>query len=247
MGPDGSNADEHSGPARLAEQVRKEMTWRILGLEIGRKTEILALAAFLMSATGAIWQIQNYLSGPVVHLFPSDQVVITNAQKLGRGYTSEAPLVRFIAALPYVNQGASGYNAVIRRERIQVTLANRVFEHRWYAFVTSDVKDGALDVKTDSEARPFALSAGSSASHETLFAPWEVECGSGQQQCDPSQNFLTWDVFLTNVSAVKRMEIITLADVYPRSVVTSRCVIVLRDWEIDVLRKEQWLSAACRE
>jgi hypothetical protein len=232
--------------APVAEEV-SDFTWRFLGLEIGRKTEILALAAFLMSISGAMWQIQSYLSGPVVRLFPSDQIVVTNANKLGRAYEGEQPIVRFIAILPYVNQGASGYNAIIRRESIQVLIGDRTYEHRWYAFVTSDVKDGALDVKKESDARPFALPAGSSVSHETLFAPWEVDCEPNQKGCNPARNFLTWDAFLADVVTLKRMEVVTTAEIYSHSSVRSRCTILFRNWELDILRKEQWLSASCRE
>jgi len=38
------------------------------------KTEILALAAFMISISGILWQLLNYARGPVISLFPSDQV-----------------------------------------------------------------------------------------------------------------------------------------------------------------------------
>jgi hypothetical protein len=227
--------------------LRNELTWRFLGLEVARKTEILALAAFVLSISSAIWQVKNYLAGPVLRVFPSDQVTFTSAKKLGQGYENEPDLVRVSATMSYVNEGETGQNGTIRREKIAFAIGSKKYEHHWYQFVSMDVKDGQPTLKRESEARPFAVTAGGSTSHETLFAPWEAECAPGEKDCSPARNFLTWEGLLREVKAAKEVAVTTTAEVYSKGPVSSTCKIKLRDYEIKALEDEGWLAATCRE
>jgi hypothetical protein len=219
--------------------------WNLLGLEIARKTELLAFAAFLLSLSAAVWQVVNYFKGPVVRIFASDQVSITTNTALGRTYEAEKKMVRFVATMSYVNEGDVGRSGTVRREYLRFAVKDRTYEHRWYEFVSSDIKGGKLQVERISEARPLTLLGGGSASHETLFAPWETECAAQKMGCDTGANFVSWDKFLEDIKATKRVVISTSADVYLRSSVSASCIIALRDWEIEILEKEELLTATC--
>lgn len=224
-----------------------ESLWNFLGLQVARKTEFIALAAFALSITTLFWQIVNSTVGAVVKMFPTDQVVITAVDKLGRNYPGQANLLALIARMAYVNQGDTGHNAVIRREYMHFSLGNRHIEHRWYEFGSSDVQDGRLIFVRDSDAHPIPINAGSAISHETLFAAWEIDCGQTPQECDPAGNFVKWDDFLATIKITKQISLNTSAEIYPDQQVAAGCLVRLRDWEITVLESEQWLSAACVE
>lgn len=224
-----------------------ELTWNVLGLRVGRKTEIIALVAFMLSLGGVLWQVFNFTRGAVVQLFPSDQIVLTTVDKLGKNYRSQDNNLALIANMAYSNEGDVGHNAIVRREYITMTFGDRTVEHRWYEFGSSDLKDGALDFKRDSEARPFPVNAASAVSHETLFAAWEVDCKAGDGTCSPRGNFVKWDDFLAAAKANPQLMITTKATVYPSTEVTASCEIKLRQWELDVLQTEQWLSATCSQ
>lgn len=221
--------------------------WNFLGLRVGRKTEIIALVAFVLSVSGVLWQVFNFARGAVVLLFPSDQVVLTSVNKLGRNYPGQDNNLAMIANMAYSNEGDVGHNAIIRREFITFSVAGHDFEHRWYEFGSSDQKDGKLEFDRKGEARPFPVNAGSAESHETLFTAWEIECGEADKSCNPRGNFVKWDEFLAAVTANGRIAITTKATVYPSKLVTASCEINLRPWEIKVLETEQWLSATCNE
>jgi hypothetical protein len=229
-------------PASGAEEL-----WSVLGLKVARKTEIIALAAFMISVSGILWQLLNYARGPVISLFPSDQVTITAVNKLGRNYTGQDNLLALIATMAYANEGDTGKNGVIRREFIAFDLGNRHIEHRWYEFGTSDVQDGIISFKRTSEASPLPVTAGSAISHETLFAAWENDCENAPVGCDPGANFVKWDDFLAAIKANNQLTITMSAEIYPSKRLTASCVVRLRPWEIAILEKEQWLTATCAE
>ena len=221
-------------------------TFSLFGLRVGRKTEIIALAAFTLSIGGLVVQAVNLVRGAAVQVFPSDQIVISSTNKLGRRYVEEQNRVAFIAAMDYVNTGDVGYNAVIRQERIVVSAGGRPIEHRWYEFGSSDIDEaGALVFKRDTEARPFPINAGSAVSHETLFTPWEIDCAENDTVCDPRTNYWTWDAFLQTVKATPELTVTTTGVVYGGRTVTATCVVRLRPWEIDVLERVGWLAPAC--
>lgn len=225
-----------------------DLLWNFLGLQIARRTEVLALVAFLLSVSGVLWQVFNYTRGAVVELFPADQIVITATDKLGRNYKEQDNLVALIATMAYVNGGEVGHNAIIRREYITFSFGSGQFvEHRWYEFGSSDVQDGNFSYKREGEARPFPVNAGSAASHETLFAAWEIDCEHEPKGCNPGKYFIKWDDFLKAVRATKRISITTRAEVYPSKIVRASCEVRLRDWELKILEDEQWLSATCTE
>jgi hypothetical protein len=224
-----------------------ELLWNFLGLQVARKTEFIALAAFSLSISTLIWQLINQTVGSVVKLFPTDQIVITAVDKLGRNYSGQTNLLALIATMAYVNEGDTGHNAVIRREYINFSFGDRHIQHRWYEFGSSDIQDGNLTFKRDSDAHPFPINAGSAVSHETLFTAWEIDCEHLPKGCDPAENFVKWDDFLQTIKSTKQLSLNTSADVFPSRKVTAGCLVRLRDWEIAILEKEQWLSAACIE
>lgn len=229
------------------DQPQTESTWKIFGLHVARKTEIIALAAFFLSISGVLWQVFNYTRSAVVRMFPSDQIVITSTDKLGRRYVEEKKRVAFIVPMAYVNDGDVGHNAIIRREQVIVSVGGRRIEHRWYEFGTSDIENGSLVFKRESEARPFPVNAGSALSHETLFSPWEIDCAEGDTGCDPRANYLKWDEFLAAIRATHELSFTTTGLVYSAKPANAVCVVRLRPWEIDLLEKIEWLAPACIE
>lgn len=224
-----------------------EKLWNLFGLQVGRKTEIIALIAFVLSVSGLLWQVLSYTRGAVVRLFPTDQIVITSADKLGRNYSGQGNLLAIIATMTYVNDGDVGHNAIIRREYINFSLGNRNVEHRWYEFGSTDLKDDTLAFDRKSEAHPIPVIAASAESHETLFTAWEVDCEQAAAACDPAKNFVKWPDFISAIKAASQITLTTSADVYPSKRVSASCVLRLRPWEISILETKQWLSAVCTE
>jgi hypothetical protein len=222
-------------------------TWKVLGLHINRQTEFIALAAFMLSIGGVMWQVVNIARGAVVRLFPSDQIVLVSADKLDRNYPGQPDLLLVVATLSYVNEGNAQQNAIVRREYIHFTIGGRPIEQRWYEFGTADIQGGNPTFTRKSESRPFPVNAGAAESHETLFSAWEVDCDQIAGRCDPRQNFVTWDDFIKAIKTSNRLTFTTGADVYGKGSVEATCVVRLRDWEIKALENDRWLAAVCQD
>jgi hypothetical protein len=183
----------------------------------------------------------------VVNLFPTDQLVITSTDRLGRNYTGKENMLAVMATMSYVNDGDVGHNAIIRRESITLSLGDREVEHRWYEFVSSDIKNGDFEFDRKSEAHPIPVNAASAESHETLFTAWEIDCENAAEPCDIGKNFIKWADFLSAIKAKKQISVTISADVYRSKRVSASCVVRLRDWEIQALEAQQWLAPACTE
>ncbi|MBI1920123.1 MAG: hypothetical protein HYS23_03475 [Geobacter sp.] len=214
---------------------------KIFGIEIERKTDILALAAFTLALAGMLHQFSGYLHGPVVKLFLPEQVLIF-ADKIGAAQTE---YVRFAAPMAYVNTGQPGYNAAIKSEAIRFTMAGRSYEQKWQEFGSSGSNNNNLTWKKNGDAHPFAIEAGSTESHETAFAPRTVLVRGGEDPAARSRNYLKWDEFITGLSGNKEFEITFVSEIYGKSPVNVKCKIYLTDAIVRTLKERKWVAPSC--
>ena len=151
------------------------MEIRIFGLhilDIERKTDILAFAAFIISLGGVIYQVTDFFRGAKVTLIPPEQLLIRTMK-----YDNENRYIVFSLPIAYVNSGGTGHNAVIKKELISVKLAGQDYSHSWQLFINtwSEGKKLVFD-KQKKGANAFVLNAGSAVAHETEYAPRKEKC-----------------------------------------------------------------------
>jgi hypothetical protein len=151
------------------------MNIRFLGIEVERKTDILAFAAFLLSLSSILYQIAVFFRGPQVTLAKPRQVVI---------YMHAAPDAKEryltpVSTVAYVNSGQSGNNAVVLEESVSFTLEGKQHVYTWHAFVSlAFISSSAIDTSADRKikfvqertAAPFVVPGGGAEAHETWFA-----------------------------------------------------------------------------
>ena len=102
--------------------------WRdFFRLEIERKTDILAFAAFIISLTSLSYQAYGFFRGPSVVEFPPEQILFF-PEKWSGDYLHAA------AQVTHVNRGSEGKNAVVRQETMTFELANKLYELKWQDF-----------------------------------------------------------------------------------------------------------------
>lgn len=152
------------------------MNIRFLGIEIERKTDILAFAAFLISLSSIIYQISVFFSGPQVTLAKPRQVVL---YMLPAPDAKEHRLI-LISTVAYVNKGQTGNNAVVLQESVSFSLEGKPYVYTWHQFVslamvptpaTTDTPDGRkIEIVQSRTAAPFVVPGGGAEAHETLFA-----------------------------------------------------------------------------
>lgn len=215
------------------------MSIKFLGIEIERKTDILAFAAFLLALAGILYQVFGYLQGPDVKLFPPEQILIFTEKIRADEY------VMFATSMAYVNTGQPGYNAALKSESIRFTIAGKKYEQKWQEFISSGSSGNKLiKVKRD-EAHPLAINAGSTISHETSFAPRSIHV---RNENDKSRfkNFLKWEDFLKSITGSKELVFELVSEIYgdPHPL-NIKCKIYVDDNFINLLKEKQWSAPSC--
>jgi hypothetical protein len=224
---------------------------RIFPLKISYKADILTLITFLMSFTALLWQVVNYFQGAAVKLLAPDEIVIAASDKADFPNRDGGPYVHFLARMSYVNEGSVGYNATIKRERIEVSVAGVFqFEQYWFRFVSADATgpDGTtLVVSKISDFRPFGLSSGSSESHLTLFQPWPKTCGAKEKDCKWDVNYVSWDTFSNAVKPSQQIKVRLFADKFGTATPAAvECMVRLSDQSYSNIQQRRWDAPVCR-
>ena len=224
---------------------------RIFPLKINYKADILTVITFLMSFAALLWQVVNYLQGAAVRVFAPDQIIIAASDKVDFPNREGGPYVHFLARMSYVNEGSVGYNATIRRERIEISIADVLqLEQYWYRFVSSDAtgpQGTTLVVSKISDFHPFGLQAGSAESHLTLFQPWPKKCAVTEKNCKWDVNYMSWENFFKLVKPGQKVKVRLLADEFvTASPVTAECTATLNSQSYSNLEERRWDSPVCR-
>lgn len=164
--------------------ARETETFRIpwVGLEVERRTDLLALTAFALALGGAIFQAAMFLRGPQPVMFPVEQLML----KFSPVQDGERYLWLY-AHMAYVNSGAKDENTTLTRETVTFKFEDsfQEFDAAWLNFVTMR-QDGSTDYLA--EAIPQTLEGGKSLGHATEFAPRPHRCTS---PCNPNRDFIT--------------------------------------------------------
>lgn len=142
------------------------MSFRILGVEIERKTDVLAFAAFLISLGSLLTQTFSLIRGPEIILDGPGIITLYS----GTGSDKKKKL-RLAAGFTYLNKGSPGYDDFIKSEQVTVLLDDKVINltAKYYIQMRSEGKK--LQKSHQGDAIPVALKSGMVNYHETEFVP----------------------------------------------------------------------------
>jgi hypothetical protein len=213
----------------------------LLGLEIEKRTDILALSAFLLALAGIAYQLFAYFQGPVVRLF-EPEVILINFEKFGKDQT----FMRINASMAYVNLGDPGYNATIRKERVEFGLSDEIFEQHGQAFLESVKKNGdSLVLEYKSDARPFPVAARAAESHDTYFAPRSVVCRESDKGCDPGHHYLDPIRFVKLIGKQDMIRFRFFAEMVGGETLAVECDMAVPNEFLTNLMMHGWVVAPC--
>jgi hypothetical protein len=215
--------------------------WRdFFRLEIDRKTDILAFAAFIISLTSLSYQAYGFLRGPSVVEFPPEQILFF-PEKSGSGDYLHAA-----AQVTHVNRGSEGKNAVVRQARMTFELANKPYELKWQYFENFSNAGGKLVRPEHPEAAsPIVIKAGEAVSKEIHFAPRTLPIVSQTDAQDAYKNFLRWDDFVSQLANVQELDVQIVTEFYGlRDEQINVFIRVTPDF-IEALKTDRWDARSC--
>jgi hypothetical protein len=212
-----------------------------LGLEIEKRTDFLALAAFSLALLSAAYQLFGFLRGFDVALFRPEQVLVVFDD-----YGNSRQVTRIHARMAYINLGQAGYNAALAKERVLFTLGDRTYEQVWQIFQSFDADGTELVPHFESDARPTAIGAGSAISHETYFAPHPTQCLADADDCDRWINLLSPNEFIALLKDQTSIKFTFVAELFGGDSVTAECTIEVDAELFSLLAVNGWAAPLCR-
>lgn len=223
-------------------KIKGEATSEVsfLGLSIQRKTDVLALTAFVISLLTGAAQLIDWVKGPQITLYPPERVVIYTYLQSGGTAT-----VRIAAPMSYTNTAPAQYAATIKAESVDMQVGHVLSHQKWLSFAQLRRDGSRFDPQLISDASPFPIPGGSSVSHSTLFSPFPSDCASGQQACARFSQYISENDFTKSLDA-DRIDLTFTSEVYGGSVQSVDCYV-----ELDEAVKTLWLAngavtALCR-
>jgi len=206
---------------------------------IKREIDILAAAAFILSATAVTWQIFNYLKGPEITLFPTDTITIISSKKANNALADEPTWANFVGTMSYVNEASPDYPATVLRETLWINVGGCIFHQVWNQFVRVALQgeNGETPIPVD-DARPFPVTGSSSPSHETLFGPQRTaSCPTGQDPKRGGEDPNRWDVFNRRLGQEKKLTVTSCVELTTKHSLSSTCVANFSDQALQELLK----------
>lgn len=208
---------------------------KLFGIEIERKTDILAMAAFLISIGSIIGQFALLIRGAEIVLDGPRQLVLYFEEPIGgRGYLNA------ISSQIYVNKGTPGYDDILKSEALVLQLKGHPIELTAQEKVWSTASGDKLILKQRDSWAPARIRAGDFVSNETLYVPYPSNTSS-----ERDINFLSKSDFISALGASKELKVILKSETYGRSKLYSECIIVVRD-VLAGLKEKGWSSLKCR-
>ncbi|MEX3954167.1 hypothetical protein AB4Y40_41675 [Paraburkholderia sp. EG287B] len=217
-------------PRARKTDVDPELTF--FGLHIQRKTDILALTAFVISLLTGGLQIVEWYKGPQISLYSPERVVIYTYMQ-----TNGLTVIRVAAQMSYTNTASAQYAGSIKSEQVTLTIGPLKSVQKWLSFAQLRREGEIFDPKILADAAPFPIPGGGSISHSTLFSAFPVNCKSGKDECDRYRNYISGDDFLKALGA-KTIELKFQSDVYAADgVLSAGCKLT-----IDKFFRTTWLA-----
>jgi len=206
---------------------------KIFGIEIERKTDILAFAAFIISVSSLVAQGVNLVRGPEILLEPPKQVLLR-----GESYPDQRVYTRIAATLVYLNKGSPGYDDIVREETAIIEVGDTRFTLHGQDYVSTGVREGGFYLDKKSDADPVQIASGSVVTHENYFAPWP------EKGATPSQNYIEFTRFLALLAKETEVNITFISKTFGGTVNEQQCTLRVKEFS-EHLKRKGWSAPVC--
>ncbi|WP_138438963.1 hypothetical protein [Marinobacter alexandrii] len=208
---------------------------RFLGIQIERKTDILALAAFVISIGTLVTQGINLMQGPEVTMQTPRQVMFFE-----KTYPSGKNYLLVSAQMVYFNQGSPGYHDTMLKEQAEVFVGSRVVRLTGVEYVNTQVEQRTqqLVVKKLTDALPVTIEAGRHAAHETVFAPFP------DQTTRDADHYVEFADFVDSLKGEATVKVVLRGETFSGERMQVECVLATREFAPHLKRKD-WSAPSC--
>lgn len=209
------------------------MNLKIFGIEVERKTDILAFAAFVISIGSLVAQTINLIKGPEFIFEKPRQVLITShLYPDGHAYT------RISSKLVYLNKGSPGYDDITKTEEATIYVGEKKIRLVGQEYVDTSVKGKDVIITKISDADPVQVKSGGVVVHETYFAPWPEKEG------ELTSNFVEFNKFVSWLKGRETIRVEFKTETFEGGVKTQTCRLVTKEF-LNHLEEKGWSAPVC--
>lgn len=206
---------------------------KILGIEIKKKTDILAFAAFIMSLGSLIIQFKYLIQGSkLVFESPKNVLIMTDANND----------IRLSAKLTYFNEGSPDYHAIVKSEEAHIEFPNKTIILTASSYIRSEEnkenKDDKPKIRKKSDADPVQVKSGDTVSHETYFVPFPTNTDN------PDQNFIKYPDFISLIEQYEQVDIRFISLDNKNKTREDICTLKTK-YFIKSFKRKKWSSTVC--
>jgi hypothetical protein len=207
-------------------------------IKVERKTDLIALTAFIISLLTAFWQLSAYVNGPKIRCINPQQIMMFAADRGTNRY------VHVNVDLTYINLGAKGYSDVVIKEWVTFSIEGQWYELDWKKFVHTYRDTNNSEILRSYEkddASPFAVDGGDVVAHETSFQPLLSKRPFGDRRA----NYLEYSNFIAAVDKLDSITFIVSYETVDGRIAAEPCTVTLDPETKMELRKRSWSAPSC--
>lgn len=233
---------------------------RFVGLLVERKTDVLALTAFLISATTITINIWALARGPEVRVVnPGSYVLFENV-------CYEAPFIQFVFNLSYINAASKDFSDTLLEEYAVIRISGDTygFSSEFIGETSSSSKFDTLEnvdcgrlignevaalpgmvVRQISEPHPVQLQGASGFGHTVVFTPYQKLCSEKKVSCDSSEINLTVEKIVNELTTNEKIVVFLFSRFAVDGLKLAKCEIKTNAPLVEWLPEGRWASQEC--
>jgi len=215
----------------------------ILGLRIDRKTDVIALTAFIIAILGTFLQIANWTRGPRV-VFHAPARILVYLYLQPNGYE----VVRIAAPMSYTNTAPAEYSGILKMEKATIKIGDFSSEQIWASFGRLSRAEERFSPQIYADAAPIPVPGGGAVSHTTLFTAVPRDCSAGTKstKCDTYGDYIFRNKMTKALGDAKTIEFTFTAEIYDEKPQTAQCEATVDPEVVSQWLANRWLTVPCR-
>lgn len=217
----------------------------LFGLHIDRKTDILAIAAFVISMLTVVYQVYTSLAQPRAKLLMPEAATLVKYDNL-RGQQ----FISVVAPISIAHTSTAIEPLLVMRQTVLITVAKRQAKLTWHDQVEVPISEEGATFKQTKALHPFIIETKKISSGLVRFTPQRLPC-LGEAGCDPNTPFVSLEDFADMLAdalfdGARTLELRFTVEFDNHAPVSATCIAPIMPNQLKLLREVQYFMEHCK-
>jgi hypothetical protein len=216
------------------------------GIQIERKTDILAFTAFIVSVLTAIYQLGTVLMGPKAQLLPPEAVTLVLFEN-----SPGHKFISVVAPISISNTSNAQEPLLVTRQTAQITMGKYIIPLIWHDSIEVPIDVNGAQFEKTQALHPFIIDTKKISSQLVRFTPQRVQCAS-KLRCNKNISFMSMEDFHQALasSLFSRLEVLDVRfsiEFNNHTAVTATCRIPVMPNQLKLLNDRHYFMESCEK